>query len=171
MSPSQLRLFTAKEQSLLVSTEPKRLEQLSEDELADLLGRVRRLRGKYSDLHRTQGRKSVESSGKRYAAATSNERTLQKAEAVEDCLSRVARYLSRAARANANDLKAARLAAARANTSGGAAAPARAVSKKAASSTSAKKPRSKVSGARVGSTSARNKKNQAAADGRKPTKK
>lgn len=162
MTPSEIRLFAPKEQTLLISTEPRRLEEMSEDELADLLTRMRRLRDKYSDLHRTQGRQSVKSAGKRYAATTSNERTLRKAEVAEDGLSRVARSLSRAARQSANELKAERLSAARKKSPAGqAATPAK---KKPASARSSKTSKPKVSGARVGSTSARNKRNQAVSD-------
>ena len=65
MTPTELRLFTASEQTLLVSTEPARLKELSEDELADLLPRVRRLRNKHRDQHRTQARKTKKTSGNR----------------------------------------------------------------------------------------------------------
>lgn len=164
MTPSEIRLFTPKEQTLLVATEPQRLREMSEDELGDLLGLMRRMRNKYSDLHRTQGRASVKAAGKRYAATTSNERTLRKVEIAEDALSRVAHHLSRAARRSANDLKAERLAAARHDPPAGPEeTPAK---KKPASAKSAKSSKPKVSGARVGSTTARNKKNQAARDKR-----
>ncbi len=164
MTPSEIRLFSPKEQTLLVSTESAQLADLSEDELGDLLTRVRRLRNKYSDLHRSQGRASVATAGKRYAATTSNERTLRKAEVTEDAVSRVARHLSRAARASANDLKAARLEAARTGSSDSPAdTPAK---KKPASATSSKKSQPKVSGGRVGATSAGTRRNQAAKDAR-----
>ena len=39
MTPSEIRLFTPKEQTLLIETEPARLSELSEDDLSDLLGR------------------------------------------------------------------------------------------------------------------------------------
>ncbi|MGI9621762.1 MAG: hypothetical protein ACR2PK_02915, partial [Acidimicrobiales bacterium] len=89
MRPSEISLFTPSEQTLLVETESKRLDKLNEDELVKLLGRVRRARNKYSDLHRRQGASTVRSSGKRYAATTSNTRTLRKAEIMEDAVSRV----------------------------------------------------------------------------------
>ena len=164
MTPSALRLFTTKEQTLLVSTESKRLAELSEDELGDLLTRVRRLRNKCSDLHRNQGRQSIDEAGKRYAATTSNERTARKVEVAEDAVSRVAHHLSRTARANAEELKAERLAAARGETVAGPAdTPAR---RKPPSAKRAKASKPRVSGARVGSTSARTKRSQAAKDGR-----
>ena len=113
MNAGDISLFTTKEQTTLVSTESKRLENLDEDELADLLGRVRRMRNKYSDLYRRQGSAAIRSAGKRHAAATSNQRTLRKAEILQDAVSRVARHLSRSARASANDLKRERVDAAR----------------------------------------------------------
>jgi hypothetical protein len=117
MKPSEISLFSEKEQTLLVSTESKRLELLDEDELSELLTRVRRARNKYADLHRRQGAESVKASGRRSSASTSNQRTARKAEVLEDAVSRVARHLSRAARSNANALKQERLDAARGGTS------------------------------------------------------
>jgi len=169
MKPSEISLFSPKEQTLLVATEPTRLEKLDEDELSDLLGRVRRGRNKYSDLHRRQGAKAVRTSGKRYAAETSNERTLRKAEIFEDAISRVARYLSRAARANANELKRERIETAR-SVQGATAtrSPATKTStKKPDGSTQAKRSTDIVDPARTGSTSARNKRNQGSKDARR----
>ena len=164
VTPSEIRLFTPKEQTLLVSTEPQRLAGLSEDELADLLGPMRRLRNKYSDLYRKQSGASIKAAGKRSAAETSNVRTLRKSEVAEDAVARVAHHLSRAARRSANDLKAERLAAARkAAPVGEAATPA---SGKPSAASSAKSSKPKVSRARVGSTTASTKRNQAVSDKR-----
>lgn len=113
MNPTELSLFSAKEQTVLVATEPARLAGMSEDDLDDLLMLVRRARNKYSKLHRRQGAASVESAGKRAATRTSNERTLRKAEIFEDALARVTTALSKAARASRDDLKRERLAMAR----------------------------------------------------------
>lgn len=115
MKPSELALFSDKEQTILVATEPDRLRAMSEDELDEALMLVRRARNKYSKLHRRQASASVASAGKRYAATTSNERTLRKAEIFEDALARVTRALSAAARATRDELKRERLAAARAS--------------------------------------------------------
>jgi hypothetical protein len=71
MNPTELTtLFTAKEQTLLVATEPKRLAEMSEDELGDLLMLVRRARNKYSGLHRRQ--RGVVAGGASGAARTSS---------------------------------------------------------------------------------------------------
>lgn len=166
MRPSDISLFTSAEQTLLVETEPDRLAELNEDDLVALLSRVRRGRNKYSDLHRRQGASAVRSSGKRYAATTSNERTLRKAEIFDDAVSRVARYVSRTARANSNDVKEARLAQA-----------AKAKPKKAAKKAPAKKKRppgtkqgttskGAVSPARKGATSASGRRSQSKKDTR-----
>lgn len=113
MNPTELHsLFTAKEQSLLVATEAARLRDLSEDELDELLSLVRRERNKYSKLYRRQSSALVEASSSRAGTSTSNQRTRRKAEIFEDTLARVARALSAAARASANELKRERLQAA-----------------------------------------------------------
>ena len=54
MSPTELSLFSEKEQTILVATESPRIAKMSEDELGDLLMLVRRARNKYSTLHRRQ---------------------------------------------------------------------------------------------------------------------
>lgn len=113
MNPTELHtLFSAKEQTLLVATEADRLKGLSEDELDELLTMVRRERNKYSKLYRRQSSALVDASSSRAGTSTSNQRTRRKAEIFEDTLARVARALSNAARASANELKAERLAAA-----------------------------------------------------------
>ena len=164
MKPSEISLFTAKEQSLLVSTESKRLEGLDEDALADLLGRVRRARNKYRDLERRQSTDAIAAAGRRSVSSSAAERTLRKAEIFEDAISRVARHLSRAARANANDLKRARIDATK-RSPAPTATPARAGGETAtAPSTEGKQHRDIVEPAQRGSVSARNKRSQARTD-------
>ena len=167
MRASEISLFSAKEQELLVSSEPKRLVELDEDDLGDLLSRVRRARNNYVDLHRRQSVATIKAAGKRAAAGQSNERTARKAEIFEDAVSRVARSLSKAARANATALKDQRLAAAGAVSSAGSGtkrAPAK--RRKPASATSAKTPKPIVEPARKGATSAATRRAQAASDTR-----
>ncbi len=114
MKPTELHtLFSAKEQTLLVATEPARLAELSEDELDDLLTLVRRARNKYTKLYRRQSADLVAASSSRRGTSTSNQRTKRKAEIFEDALARVARSLATAASATAKDLKRERLDAAR----------------------------------------------------------
>lgn len=114
MKPSDLSLFSEKEQTLLVATEKRRMADMTEDELDDLLTLIRRARNKYSKLHRRQAATSIEAAGKRAAASSSNERTARKAEIFEDALSRVATALAAAARVSRDELKRERLDAARA---------------------------------------------------------
>ena len=164
MKPSEISLFTAKEQTLLVSTESKRLEDLDEDSLAELLGRVRRSRKKYSDLERPQSGEAIKAAGRRSVSKSSAERTLRKAEIFEDAVARVARHLSRAAHANANELKRERLDAAKRDNARPPAKRPLAVKKPAATSAKGKKRRDIVEPARRGATSAANKRSQARKD-------
>jgi hypothetical protein len=152
MSPSELSLFSEKEQTILVATESARIAKMSEDELGDLLMLVRRARNKYSTLHRRQAATSIEAAGKRSAASSSNTRTLRKAEIFEDALARVSAALASAARASRDELKKERLAAARGEK---AAAPVKSSAKSSAktSSKSAAKPTGKARTTRTGSGS------------------
>ncbi len=116
MNPTELALFSANEQKLLVATEPKRLALMNEDELGDALLLVRRARNKYSKLHRRQASATVSEVGRRAATQSQNLRTLRKAEIFEDALARVSRAYAGAAKAAANELKSERLALAKAAT-------------------------------------------------------
>jgi hypothetical protein len=116
MNPTELALFSAAEQTLLVATEPARLALMSEDELGDALLLVRRARNKYSKLHRRQASATVAEVGRRSATQSQNLRTLRKAEIFEDALARVSRAYSSAAKAAATQLKSERLALAKAAT-------------------------------------------------------
>ena len=79
MKPSEISLFTPKEQTLLFDTESNRLEDLDEDALAKLLTRVRRARKKYTDLDRRQSIDAMKATGRRAATSSSNQRTRRKA--------------------------------------------------------------------------------------------
>ena len=114
MNPTELDMFSATEQTLLVQTERDRLAEMSEDELDALFTRVRRARTKYTKLYRRQSADLVASKSSRAGTSTSNQRTKRKAEILEDALARVAAALGAAARATARELKAERLAAAKA---------------------------------------------------------
>jgi hypothetical protein len=112
MNPTELHLFSAKEQTLLVATERERLREMTEDELDELLTLVRRARNKYTKLYRRQSRDLVAATSSRRGTASSNQRTKRKAEIFEDALARVATSLAAAARTSAKELKDERLAAA-----------------------------------------------------------
>ena len=164
MNPTELSLFSDKEQTLLVATEPKRLKEMSEDQLDELLTLVRRARTKYTKLYRRQSSTSVQSAGKRSASGSSNQRTLRKAEIFEDALARVSRALSAAARAQRDALKAERIAMAR----GESGAPSRTGSRPASTSASAQtgKRGGHVTKRRAASTTAKGARNQARRDSR-----
>jgi hypothetical protein len=116
MNPTELALFSADEQTLLVATEAARLALMSEDEIGDALLLVRRARNKYSKLHRRQASATVAEVGRRAATQSQNLRTLRKAEIFEDALARVSRAYAAAAKASATQLKSERLALAKAST-------------------------------------------------------
>ena len=113
MNPTELHtLFTDQEQTLLIATERPRLTGLAEDDLDELLTRVRRARNKYTKLYRRQSASLVAEKSSRAGTSTSNQRTKRKAEIFEDALARVASALAAAARTTSNTLKQERLAAA-----------------------------------------------------------
>ena len=134
MNPTELALFSANEQTLLVATEPARLALMDEDGLGDALLLVRRARNKYSKLHRRQASATVAEVGRRAATQSQNLRTLRKAEIFEDALARVSRAYAAAAKAAAADLKSQRLALAKAATVTPAATPPKAAKSTAVTS-------------------------------------
>lgn len=168
MNPTELHLFSSKEQTLLVATEPARLAELSEDDLDDLLTLVRRARNKYTKLYRRQSADLVAASSSRRGTSTSNQRTKRKAEIFEDALARVARSLAAAASATAKELKRERLDAAKAAK--GTPAVAQAASRGGASATPAGTSRRakgpNTSPSRQASTKAKGARSQAKRDGR-----
>ena len=168
MNKSDLALFSAREQKLLLETESAKLEKLSEDQLVDLLGRVRRARNKYSDLHRRQGAKTVKKTGSRAATSKANQRTQKQGELFEGAVSRVARFVSREARAHANQIKAERIAASkRGRAKKKAPAKRKPKSKKRPAGTkSQKRAKPIVQPARVGATSAHGRRSQSKKDRR-----
>jgi len=167
MNKSDLALFSKKEQELLVETESDRLDKLNEDDLVDLLGRTRRARNKYSDLHRRQGARTVRTTGSRAAAGQSNERTARQGEIFEDAVSRVARYVSREARASSNHLKEQRLAAAKTSKKKPKSRQKPSSTPRPAGTKRSKRDTAIVNPARVGATSARNKRSQGKRDSRR----
>lgn len=102
------------ERVVLLETDKPRLLSLEEDDLIALHTRVRRARDKHVKLYRRQARARIADMGGRGTARPANLRNLEKAELFEDALSRVSRQLAVAARRSAAELKAERLAAARA---------------------------------------------------------
>jgi hypothetical protein len=101
--------LTEKERSLLAETRRDRLASLGEDELLDLLARVRRARGKFVQQHRREVATHIESTASRGAASAPPRRSASKAEVFEEALARVSSAVAAAARRAAADLKAERL--------------------------------------------------------------
>lgn len=101
------------EQDLLRQVEPKKLDKLDEDGLAELHDRIRRARNKYTKLYRRRSADEVRSAGARSKGHKRHARTLVKAEAFEEALAEVSTRLAKAAKASAAALKKERIAAAR----------------------------------------------------------
>jgi hypothetical protein len=108
------KALTEAELAVVRETEPRLLAGLAEDELIDLHARVRRGRNKYVGQYRRQASARVPEVSARGAARTGNRRAAERAEVFEAALARVSTALARAARGSAAELKAERLAAARA---------------------------------------------------------
>lgn len=100
------------ERDLLREVEPDRMSELSEDELVDLHKRIRRARNKYVGVYRRAGSSKVSAKGGRGVAKERNARNAGRAEVFEDALASVSAELAKAAAKSAEELKAARLAAA-----------------------------------------------------------
>jgi hypothetical protein len=107
------------ERVVLLETEKPRLVSLEEDDLIALHSRVRRARDKHVKRYRRQASARVGDVRGRGAARPANLRNLEKAELFEDALARVSRHLAVVARRSAAELKAERLAAARAMRAAG----------------------------------------------------
>jgi hypothetical protein len=114
MDNSVWAMLNEPEKALLRAAEPKALAALDEDELLDLHTRIRRARTKYATLYRRRAAGQVGSDAARGRASATHARTRVKAEAFEEVLARVSRAVAKAAKASADQLKAERLAAARA---------------------------------------------------------
>jgi hypothetical protein len=121
---------------LIRETERARMAELDEDALVDLHKRVRRARNKYVKRYRREAAGNVQEKGGRGKARPKGKHNAAKAEVFEDALSRVSRQLAAAARRSAQDLRAERLAAARASQPAG---PARAPGPRTAKKASARK--------------------------------
>src|SRR4051794_7449644 len=95
------------------------MAELDEDALLDLHTRGRRARTKYVKLYRRQAAARVDDLGGRGFARPKNRRNADKAEVFEETLARVSKRVDVVARAAAAELKAERLAAAKAITTPG----------------------------------------------------
>ena len=111
--------LTEAEKLLVDETSREAMGELDEDQLLDLLTRVRRARTKYVKLYRRRGSAQVPESGGRGFAHPINQRNRDKAEVFERALARVSRRVQVVAKQAADDLKAERLEAARSGSGSG----------------------------------------------------
>jgi hypothetical protein len=114
MNKALLNSLTEKERGLFAETEPDALTGLDEDALLELHGRIRRARNKYTKLYRRQASAGVAAHGGRGFSYAKNQRDRDKAEVFELALAKVSKRVDVVARQAAADLRAERLAAARA---------------------------------------------------------
>jgi len=114
MNQKLLAMMNETEQALIRESAKDQLVLLDEDELLELHTRVRRARNKYSKNYRRQAAGQVAADSSRGAASAKNARTRDKAEVFEGVLADVSRQLAVVAKRSETELRAERLAAARA---------------------------------------------------------
>ena len=110
-----LNSLTEAEWLLVQETERSELAQLNEDELLALHTRVQRARTKYVQQYRRGASAAVAGRGGRGLSYAKNQRARDKSEVFEEALARVSRQVSVVARQSSAELRAERLATARAN--------------------------------------------------------
>ena len=114
MNAALLAVLNDAERLLVGQTERAELAKLDEDAAIDLEARIRRARNKYVGQYRRAASARVAEHGARGTARPENQRAAMKAEAFEEALARVSRRVAALARQAAAELRAERLAAARA---------------------------------------------------------
>jgi hypothetical protein len=124
MKASLLAVLNDTERLMVAETDRDKLAELDEDAAIALETRVRRARNKYVSQYRRAASAAVPEHGGRGKARPENKWAAMKAEAFEETLSRVSRRVATLARQAAAELRAERIAAARAARQGrGPAAP------------------------------------------------
>jgi hypothetical protein len=114
MNKSLLAVLNDAERLLVAETERAELAALDEDAAIELEARIRRARNKYVGQYRRGASAAVAEHGGRGKARPENTRAAMKAEAFEEALSRVSSRVAVLARQSAAQLRAERLAAAKA---------------------------------------------------------
>lgn len=102
------------ERDLIREIEPKRMNELDEDELLTLHKRIRRARNKHTKNYRRKAARTVSAKGGRGAAYPKGSKDRFRAEAFEEALAVVSERLAALAHEQAEELKQERLARARA---------------------------------------------------------
>ena len=110
MTTKLLDTLNTTDSQLVRQTTLVELRQLDEDDLLDLLARVRRTRNKHVGVYRREAAARVPRKGARGLARQGNVDNAARVELLEDALSRVSRQLAAVARDRARELKAERLA-------------------------------------------------------------
>ena len=118
MNKSLLAVLNDAERLLVAQTGRAELAALDEDAAIELEARIRRARNKYAGQYRRAASAAVAEHGGRGKARPENTRASLKAEAFEVALSRVSRRVAALARQSAVELRAERIAAARAAKQG-----------------------------------------------------
>lgn len=118
MNASLLAVLNDTERLLVAETDRDNLTALDEDAAIELEIRIRRARNKYVGQYRRGASARVADRGGRGIARPENTQARTKAEAFEEALSRVSRRVAVLARQSAAQLRAERLAAARATKQG-----------------------------------------------------
>ena len=118
MNASLLAVLNNAERLQVGQTERAELAALDEDAAIELEARIRRTRNKYVSQYRRTASARVADEGGRGKAAPENKRAAIKAEVFEEALARVSRRVAALARQAAANLRAERLAAARAARQG-----------------------------------------------------
>jgi hypothetical protein len=118
MNASLLAVLNDAERLLVAESGRAELAALDEDAAIELETRIRRARNKYVGQYRRAASAAAAEHGGRGKARPENRRAAMKAEAFEEALSRVSRRVAALARQAAAELRAERLAAARAARQG-----------------------------------------------------
>jgi hypothetical protein len=118
MNASLLAVLNDAERLMVAETDRDRLAELDEDAAIELETRIRRARNKYVGQYRRTASAAVAEHGGRGRARAENKTAAMKAEAFEEALSRVSRRVATLARRAAAELRADRIAAARATRDG-----------------------------------------------------
>ena len=118
MNASLLAVLNDAERLMVAETDRDKLAELDEDAAIELETRVRRARNKYVGQYRRGASAAVTEHGGRGKARPENKRAAMKAEAFEEVLSRVSRRVATLAGQAAAELRAERIAAARAAKQG-----------------------------------------------------
>ena len=118
MNKSLLAVLNDAERLLVAQTGRAELAALDEDAAIELEARIRRARNKYVGQYRRSASAAVAEHGGRGKARPENTRAAMKAEAFEESLSRVSGRVATLARQSAAELRAERIAAARAAKQG-----------------------------------------------------